>query len=134
MSLRVDADLDYYIFNRSAASLPERWLSSVSLGPTVRPLDFFLRLTEYAAAIVAIAVALPTALFLVPSKRRLALRLCLASLALFGGFALLTVVYFGALFASYGFNPDFLDIDSCLDDGGIWNYQIRACEHCRHCP
>ena len=100
----------------------------------MRPFDFFLRLTGYAAAIVAIAVALPALLLLVPSKRSLALKLCLAALAVFGGFALLTLLYYGALFAIHGFDPDFLDIDSCLDDGGMWNYQIRACEHCRQCP
>ena len=32
LALRVDTDFDYCILNCSAASLPERWLSSVSLG------------------------------------------------------------------------------------------------------
>lgn len=31
LALRVDVDLDWYGFNRCAATLPERWLSSVSL-------------------------------------------------------------------------------------------------------
>jgi hypothetical protein len=50
------------------------------------------------------------------------------------GLALLEGLYWGGLFAVHGGNPDFLDIDSCLDDGGVWNYETRRCEHCRHCP
>jgi hypothetical protein len=97
----------------------------------VRPFDFFLRLIGYSAAIVAIAVALLTPLFLIPSKRGLALRLCLAIVAVFGGFALLEVLYFGGLLLIHGGDPDFLDIDSCLDSGGIWNHATKTCEYPR---
>jgi hypothetical protein len=57
----------------------------------------------------------------------------LAALALpsliVGSFALITFAYFGILFVLHGGNPDFLDIDSCLDSGGRWNYAKRTCEH-----
>jgi hypothetical protein len=41
LALRVDVDPDYCIFNRSAASLPERCLSSVSLDGIVIPMPMF---------------------------------------------------------------------------------------------
>jgi len=28
-----------------------------------------------------------------------------------------------------GFSPHFLDIDSCLDSGGRWNEETKACEY-----
>ena len=80
------------------------------------------------------ALALPALLFFIPSKRRLARKICLAVAGVFVGIALLGAVYWGGLFAALGGNPDFLDIDSCLDDGGMWNYETRAGEYCRHCP
>jgi hypothetical protein len=36
--------------------------------------------------------------------------------------------YSMALFVAHDFNPDFLSIDGCLDAGGQWNYERRACE------
>jgi hypothetical protein len=84
---------------------------------------------EYLAVIAALALVLPGSLFLIPSKRRLAPRLSLVVVAVFGGFALLTLGYYGALFVVHGGNADFLDIDSCLDSGGMWNYAKRTCEH-----
>lgn len=80
-------------------------------------------------AVMAAALALSAPLFFMRSKRRLALKVWFAILAIFGGFALLGALYFGALFVVLGGNPDFLDIDSCLDSGGIWNYTTKTCEH-----
>lgn len=31
-------------------------------------------------------------------------------------------------FVVYGFDVDFRSIDSCLDRGGRWNYEISVCE------
>jgi len=95
----------------------------------VQPISFLVSLMEYLAVIAALALLLPGSLFLIPSKRRLALTLCLVVVAVFGGFALLTLGYYGALFVVHGGNADFLDIDSCLDSGGMWNYATRTCEH-----
>lgn len=41
---------------------------------------------------------------------------------------LLIAAYNLALWPSTGFNPDYAKIDTCLDLGGRWNYEIRACE------
>lgn len=38
------------------------------------------------------------------------------------------VIYLAFLFIAHRGNPDFLSIDSCLDAGGQWNYETRACE------
>ena len=100
----------------------------------MRPFDFFLRLIEDWALLAAAALALPALLFFIPSKRCLARKICLAVAGVFVGLALLEALYWGGLFAVHGGNPDFLDIDSCLDDGGMWNYETRVCERCRHCP
>jgi hypothetical protein len=40
---------------------------------------------------------------------------------------LLLVVYVGALLVVHRGNPDFFSIDSCLDDGGRWDYERRLC-------
>ncbi len=77
---------------------------------------------EYLAVAAAVALVLPGSLFLIPSKRRLAIRLSLGVGALFAGLAVLTLGYYGVLFLALGRSPDFLDIDSCLDAGGMWNY------------
>ena len=100
----------------------------------MRPFDFFVRLIENWALLAAAALALLALLFFIPSKRRLARKICLAVAGVFVGLALLEALYWGGLFAAHESNPDFLDIDSCLDDGGMWNYETRACEDCRHCP
>ncbi len=39
------------------------------------------------------------------------------------------VIYFGFLFVAHSGNPYFLKIDSCLDNGGKWNYQENICEY-----
>jgi len=88
-------------------------------------------LMEYLAVAAAVALVLPGSLFLIPSKRRLAIRLSLGVGALFAGLAVLTLGYYGVLFLALGRSPDFLDIDSCLDAGGMWNYATRTCEHSR---
>jgi len=86
---------------------------------------------EYLAVAAAVALVLPGSLFLIPSKRRLAIRLSLGVGALFAGLAVLTLGYYGVIFLALGRSPDFLDIDSCLDAGGMWNYATRTCEHSR---
>jgi hypothetical protein len=32
------------------------------------------------------------------------------------------------LWVTYGFNSDFLAIDSCLDSGGAWDYEKSSCD------
>lgn len=39
------------------------------------------------------------------------------------------VIYFGFLFVAHSGDPHFLKIDSCLDNGGKWNYQENICEY-----
>ena len=41
---------------------------------------------------------------------------------------LITITYYSFLFVIHDFSGDFLKIDSCLDDGGRWNYDDRNCE------
>lgn len=36
-------------------------------------------------------------------------------------------IYCGALFCAHDFDPDFLKIDTCLDRGGVWDYENRRC-------
>ena len=43
--------------------------------------------------------------------------------------AAISLLYLGLLFAAHGFSRDFLDIDSCLDSGGVWDYSNRCCLH-----
>jgi hypothetical protein len=78
----------------------------------MRPFDVFLSLMKFWFVLAAIALALPAALFFIASKRRLARTLSRLIVAVFGALALL----------------DFLDIDSCLAAGGIWNYATRTCQ------
>ena len=44
-----------------------------------------------------------------------------AALVLIGG-------YYLTLFAIHGFDPDFLDINKCVESGGRWNVKLRICE------
>jgi hypothetical protein len=46
---------------------------------------------------------------------------------LLAGIALLLALYYAALFLTHKGDPDFLSIDSCLDDGGRWDYTNRVC-------
>jgi len=39
----------------------------------------------------------------------------------------LVFLYLGFLFLAHDFNPNFLDIDRCLDSGGMWNYGKNIC-------
>jgi hypothetical protein len=48
--------------------------------------------------------------------------------ALLAAGAVTVLLYVAMLFISHGFNPDFLAIDACLDDGKRWNYEDRQCE------
>lgn len=41
--------------------------------------------------------------------------------------ALLNLTYFGAIFYAHNFNPNFLKIDKCLDDGGVWDDKTNIC-------
>lgn len=41
------------------------------------------------------------------------------------------LLYFLLLLISHDFDPKFLAIDGCLDDGGRWNYETRTCEGAR---
>jgi hypothetical protein len=38
------------------------------------------------------------------------------------------VLYFTFLWVAHDFNPKFLKIDRCLDNGGRWNYEKGVCE------
>jgi hypothetical protein len=95
----------------------------------VRPIPYFVSLIEYLAIAATVTLVLPGSLLLIPSTRRFATKLCLGVVAVFGGLALVTLGYYGVLFLVHGRNPDFLDIDSCLDAGGMWNYATKTCEH-----
>lgn len=39
----------------------------------------------------------------------------------------IVLLYLGFLFLAHDFNPHFLDIDRCLDSGGMWNYEENIC-------
>jgi len=43
-------------------------------------------------------------------------------------FVITVLIYFAFLFIAHGGNHNFLSIDSCLDGGGRWNYEMRMCE------
>jgi hypothetical protein len=45
-----------------------------------------------------------------------------------GALVLAVALYVGFLLVVHDFNPDFLEIDACLDDGGRWNDERRLCE------
>ena len=47
---------------------------------------------------------------------------------LFACILFLTLAYVSLLFVLHGGDIDFLNIDRCLDRGGRWNYESRACE------
>lgn len=40
----------------------------------------------------------------------------------------LTTAYFFSIWAIYGFDPDFLKINQCIESGGRWNADSRECE------
>lgn len=37
--------------------------------------------------------------------------------------------YYFTLYAIHGFNPDFLEINKCVESGGRWDYKKHKCEH-----
>lgn len=41
--------------------------------------------------------------------------------------AIFVLPYWVVLWISLDFNPDFLSIDSCMDSGGAWHEEKRAC-------
>ncbi|MEN9469923.1 MAG: hypothetical protein RL630_1656 [Verrucomicrobiota bacterium] len=49
-------------------------------------------------------------------------------LMLIGTVVLLTIGYYFSLFAIHGFDPDFLQINKCVESGGQWNSKLRICE------
>lgn len=51
-----------------------------------------------------------------------------AILMLVGTAILLVAGYFFSIYAIHGFNPDFLQINKCLESGGRWNSKDRRCE------
>jgi hypothetical protein len=36
--------------------------------------------------------------------------------------------YYFSLYAIHGFEPDFLQINKCVESGGRWNHKLRVCE------
>ena len=40
----------------------------------------------------------------------------------------LLIVYNVSIWATLGFDPHFFYIDTCLDLGGVWNYDENICE------
>jgi hypothetical protein len=48
--------------------------------------------------------------------------------AVFITLCILYIPYTTALWVVHDFNPDFREIDSCLDGGGRWNYESAECE------
>ena len=59
------------------------------------------------------------ALYLMPLK---------AIIMLLGTAILIVFGYFFSLYAIHGFNPDFLQINKCVESGGRWNSKERRCE------
>lgn len=49
-------------------------------------------------------------------------------LMLLGTVLLLIGGYYLSLFAIHGFDPDFLQINKCVESGGQWNSKLRICE------
>jgi hypothetical protein len=49
-------------------------------------------------------------------------------LMLLGTVVLLVAGYFFSLFAIHGFDPDFMQINKCVESGGRWNAKLRICE------
>ena len=51
-----------------------------------------------------------------------------AVIMLLGTAILIVFGYFFSLYAIHGFNPDFLQINKCVESGGRWNSKERRCE------
>ena len=49
-------------------------------------------------------------------------------LMLLGTVVFLIGGYYLSLFAIHGFDPDFLQINKCVESGGQWNSKLRICE------
>lgn len=62
---------------------------------------------------------------LIKNTRELILRAALATVFALALFFAGAMVW---LWAASGFDPYFMQIDTCLDSGGRWNYETCACE------
>jgi hypothetical protein len=51
-----------------------------------------------------------------------------AVFTILGAAVLLVGGYFFSLYAIHGFDPDFLQINECVESGGRWNSKLRICE------
>ncbi|MCC6598471.1 MAG: hypothetical protein IT559_06750 [Alphaproteobacteria bacterium] len=47
---------------------------------------------------------------------------------LLAAYVLVFSVYTLAIWASLDFNPHFMEIESCMDAGGVWDYDINECD------
>lgn len=47
---------------------------------------------------------------------------------LLGTAILLVAGYYFSIYAIHGFDPDFLQINKCVESGGRWNSKERRCE------
>ncbi|MBU2709150.1 hypothetical protein KCM76_24355 [Zooshikella marina] len=46
-----------------------------------------------------------------------------------GTIALIMLAMTGFIYWTFDFHPDALQIDTCLDAGGAWNYQLHQCKY-----
>ncbi len=60
------------------------------------------------------------------SKNKGAMKLIL--FCIFVPILIIVGLYSLILYYSHGGNPDFIQIDSCLDQGGQWDYTKKMCE------
>ena len=51
-----------------------------------------------------------------------------AIVMLLGAAVLIVIGYFFSLYVIHGFDPDFLQINKCVESGGRWNAKLRICE------
>lgn len=51
-----------------------------------------------------------------------------AIMMLLGAAAMIVISYFLSLYMIHGFDPDFLQINKCVESGGRWNAKLRICE------
>lgn len=61
--------------------------------------------------------------------KNIALLLLIITTFVVYAFSSCCALYYGFLFVAHRFNPDFVKIDSCLDQGGMWNYSERVCDY-----
>lgn len=51
--------------------------------------------------------------------------LIMINIFIFAIIVFIAFLYYGSLFVIHDFNPDFLAIDSCLDNGEKWDYENK---------